>query len=55
MLGAIPPLPQCICLAWCLVENRNNFTNMRVSFGTVLPQDEGEGGGGEWEKDKETK
>jgi hypothetical protein len=26
MLGAIPPLPQCVFMVWCLVKCRNNFT-----------------------------
>jgi hypothetical protein len=26
MRGAIPPLPQYVLLAWCLVKHRDNFT-----------------------------
>jgi hypothetical protein len=26
MLGAIPPLPQYVFMAWCLVKHRDNFT-----------------------------
>jgi hypothetical protein len=26
MRGAIPPLPQYVSMAWCLVKHRNNFT-----------------------------
>jgi hypothetical protein len=26
MRGAIPPLPQCVFMAWCLVKHRDNFT-----------------------------
>jgi hypothetical protein len=26
MRGAIPPLPQYVFMAWCLVKHRNNFT-----------------------------
>jgi hypothetical protein len=26
MRGAIPPLPQYVFMAWCLVEHRDNFT-----------------------------
>jgi hypothetical protein len=26
MLGAIPPLPQYVFIAWCLVKHRDNFT-----------------------------
>jgi hypothetical protein len=26
MHGAIPPLPQYVFVAWCLVEHRDNFT-----------------------------
>jgi hypothetical protein len=25
MRGAIPPLPQYVFMAWCLVKHRNNF------------------------------
>jgi hypothetical protein len=27
MRGAIPPLPQYVFMAWCLVKHRNNFTS----------------------------
>jgi hypothetical protein len=26
MSGAIPPIPQCAFMAWCLVKHRDNFT-----------------------------
>jgi hypothetical protein len=26
MRGAIPPLPQYVFMAWCLVKHRDNFT-----------------------------
>jgi hypothetical protein len=26
MSGAIPPLPQYVFMAWCLVKHRDNFT-----------------------------
>jgi hypothetical protein len=26
MRGAIPPLPQYVFMAWCLVQHRDNFT-----------------------------
>jgi hypothetical protein len=26
MRGAIPPLPQYVSMAWCLVKHRDNFT-----------------------------
>jgi len=26
MRGAIPPLPQNVFMAWCLVKHRDNFT-----------------------------
>jgi hypothetical protein len=26
MRGAIPPLPQYVLMAWCLVKHRDNFT-----------------------------
>jgi hypothetical protein len=36
MSGAIPPLPQYVFMAWCLVKNRDNFT-----FFTILVHVEG--------------
>jgi hypothetical protein len=33
MCGAIPPLPQYIFMAWCLVKHRDNFT---FTFGPYL-------------------
>jgi len=32
MLGEIPPVPQCVFMAWCLVKYRDNFTFYLVRF-----------------------
>jgi hypothetical protein len=32
MLGAIPPLPQYVFMAWCLVKHRDNFTFYLYNF-----------------------
>jgi hypothetical protein len=29
MRGAIPPLPQYVFMAWCLVKHRDNFTFLK--------------------------
>jgi hypothetical protein len=31
MLGAVPPLPQYVSMAWCLVKHRDNFTFLPLS------------------------
>jgi hypothetical protein len=39
MLGAMPPLPQYVFIAWCLVKHRDNFTftsSDRIATGYVL-------------------
>jgi hypothetical protein len=33
MCGAIPPLPQYVFMAWCLVKHRDNFTFYLTYFG----------------------
>jgi hypothetical protein len=33
MSGAIPPLPQYVFMAWCLVKPRDNFTFIWVGKG----------------------
>jgi hypothetical protein len=30
--GAIPPLPQHVCMAWCLVKHKDNFTFTFIPF-----------------------
>jgi hypothetical protein len=36
MRGAIPPLPQYVFVAWCLVKHRENFTfTFTFTFGIV--------------------
>jgi hypothetical protein len=32
MRGAIPPLPQYVLMAWCLVKHRDNFTIYLLPF-----------------------
>jgi hypothetical protein len=32
MRGAIPPLPQYVFIAWCLVKHRDNFTFIFLIF-----------------------
>jgi hypothetical protein len=32
MRGALPPLPQYVFMAWCLVKHRDNFTFIFANF-----------------------
>jgi hypothetical protein len=32
MREAVPPLPQCVFMAWCLVKHRDNFTFIVVIY-----------------------
>jgi hypothetical protein len=34
MRGAIPPLPQYVFMAWCLVKHRDNFNLMELTTGS---------------------
>jgi hypothetical protein len=34
--GAIPPLPQYVFMAWCLVKRRDNFTFALTFYGTIV-------------------
>jgi hypothetical protein len=42
MRGAIPPLPQYIFIAWCLVKHRDNFTFMFINTVPIGPVEDGE-------------
>jgi hypothetical protein len=33
MRGAIPPLPEYVLMAWCLVKHRDNFTFTKIGCG----------------------
>jgi hypothetical protein len=35
MNGAIPPLPQHVFMAWCLVKHRDNFTFTFICLGLI--------------------
>jgi hypothetical protein len=37
MCGAIPPLPQYVFMAWCLVKHRDNFTFTFYAIEIVPP------------------
>jgi hypothetical protein len=39
MRGAIPPLPQYVFMAWCLVKHRDNFTFHLNVITTAQPPD----------------
>jgi hypothetical protein len=36
MRGAIPPLPQFVFMAWCLVKHRDNFTFTLTSYAVLF-------------------
>jgi hypothetical protein len=35
MRGAIPPLPQYVCIVWRLLKHRNNFTFTTKTYGAL--------------------
>jgi hypothetical protein len=37
MRGAIPPLPQSVFMAWCLVKHRGNFTFFTHRYCFTIP------------------
>jgi hypothetical protein len=42
MRGAIPPLPQYVFMAWCLLKHRDNFTFAFTCYSAPLFNSEGE-------------
>jgi hypothetical protein len=41
MRGAIPPFPQYVFIAWCLVKHRDNFTFTLLIFNSKIKKAKG--------------